>query len=283
MDQSNSSISHLIQGIKRRNSTPSSQLYEHQSVKRANTRYNKDPYRPFGAGPGLYDQVTNQSPVDLKKFLDKLCDIEKSTQHFIDTTTDQGTKLALQNLMAISQSCGMMLNNTKSICEDAIHDEKRQRSVVILNMPEATGTATQRAEFDRKSVLEIFDKLDIEALPVATFRMGKAPMQPSDNHVNEVGLVAKARPRLLKVEMHGRGITKELLSKRFYLAKIPNMKNIQIRESWTREQRELRAQMINEKNEKNRKLNEPDKEDPYVLYGPAGKWKIIRKSSIRKH
>ncbi|KAK6018620.1 hypothetical protein OSTOST_15787 [Ostertagia ostertagi] len=77
------------------------------------------------------------------------------------------------------------LSKLPSLSLEVVESEKRERSIVLLGVPEAEKglPASRRQEHTEKYVSEILDFLDIEARPVEVFRMGK----PSD------------KPRLVKV------------------------------------------------------------------------------------
>ena len=160
-----------------------------------------------------------------------------------------------------------------SYIKDFFDEEKRAHSIVVQNLPESEKqSATERARDDQKAVEQILDVCNIQTIPTAVFRMGQT----------KAGSNARARPRLVKVELPSRALARAFLSNRGKLRSNSSLKTVFIRPSLTFEERQLHAELTKKKFELNGKLaNDERDKNPYVVYGPTGSWQLIRRSEIR--
>jgi hypothetical protein len=154
------------------------------------------------------------------------------------------------------------INESPSIAE-----EQRLRSVVITNLPESQETSpTARAKADFEQVERILDICNVEAKPLAVYRMGK---------ILDKGKAPSGRPRLLKVELHGKTITRQFLRGKSALksSNNPVFNKLMVRESQTPEQREQRKVLQDECTKKRNETNED-----YIIYRD----KVFLRSDIKK-
>lgn len=207
----------------------------------------------YGHGPGLVD-------AKLADFIDQLQNIDASAYSIIQSTADPRTKSCLEMLMALTKTAGFLLKHIPSnlqtisnelqklpsIISDGVEDEKRQRSIVISNLPESEfSSPTGRARADNQAVCELLDVLKCECLPTETFRMGKIQGQ---------------RSRLLKVVLPSRSAARDALANRGNLKLLTQYQHIQIRESLKPDQLRERAEMIKDRIQRNSALSPEEKE-----------------------
>uniref|UniRef100_A0A7I4YXJ8 Uncharacterized protein n=1 Tax=Haemonchus contortus TaxID=6289 RepID=A0A7I4YXJ8_HAECO len=152
------------------------------------------------------------------------------------------------------------LSKLPSLSLEMIESEKRQRSIVLLGVPEAEKElpASRRQEHTEKYVPEILDFLDIEARPVEVFRMGRA----SD------------RPRLVKCVFPARKILLDTLARAHKLRASSRFNNVEIRKSMTPEERSKDQELRKKAYERNR--DEHNGNRVYVVY----RGEIVKASDI---
>jgi hypothetical protein len=113
-------------------------------------------------------------------------------------------------------------------------EKERKRSLVVIGLPEPEHPlASGRVKADAESVSAMLDVLNVEAVPVAVYRMGRPPQHDDNN---------KKGPRLLKVvlpssQMQHRALG-ALKTKRQAVRNLPGCNRVLIRPSMTPEERE---------------------------------------------
>ncbi|VDO38579.1 unnamed protein product [Haemonchus placei] len=73
-----------------------------------------------------------------------------------------------------------LLTQLSFLSLNAVHTEKRERSIVIHGVPEPDAglSASLRQQFTERCVSEILDVIDIETLAIEVFRIGKVGQKP---------------------------------------------------------------------------------------------------------
>uniref|UniRef100_A0A1I8BVZ0 Reverse transcriptase domain-containing protein n=1 Tax=Meloidogyne hapla TaxID=6305 RepID=A0A1I8BVZ0_MELHA len=137
----------------------------------------------------------------------------------------------------------LILNNNNKDEEDPAHAMERQRSLVLIGVPEnAEITATAKNKADRQLVEKLFDRLGVETEAIV-YRLGKIPT-PSGG------------PRLVKCVLPASTLQRFALRqwkfKRSEIRSMPNFNRLIIRPSLTRAQLEMEK----EQREMNKKLKE---------------------------
>jgi hypothetical protein len=112
-------------------------------------------------------------------------------------------------------------------------EKERKRSLVVIGLPEPEhALASGRVKTDAESVSAMLDVLNVEAVPVAVYRMGRPP-QNNDNNKG---------PRLLKVVLPSSQMQHlafgALKTKRQAVRNLPGCNRVLIRPSMTPEERE---------------------------------------------
>ncbi|KAK6019565.1 hypothetical protein OSTOST_14794, partial [Ostertagia ostertagi] len=153
-----------------------------------------------------------------------------------------------------------LLAKLSSLPMDAIHAEKRERSVVIHGVPEAEAglSASLRQQHTERCVSKILDVLDIETRPLEVFRMGKVGQ----------------KPRLIKCVFSSRKFMFETLSKAKQLRSSSEFSSVFMK-SMTPEQRAIDRDLRNRAYELNR--DEHNGERVFVVY----KGEIVKASEIQ--
>lgn len=230
---------------------------------------------------GLEDEEeadTQSVSKKLADFLTQLETLDTATAEILKTSKNSAVNICLSNLCAMAKAASLLLQQlppqieslkkeVKAIPEKIkieIAEEVRHRSIVISNVPEINSTqATSRAKSDRRKIEAILDHLEIEEIPIATFRMG----QKSEE---------QGRPRLMKVIFAHRGAALATLMNRGKL-KSYSVPKIYIRESLPRAELDEINKKLEEKRRLNAALGETElKENPYIVY--AGR--LIRRNEI---
>ena len=194
--------------------------------------------------------------MDLNAFASQLLTIYKFTNAILPEVQSAGLKACLQQLTAITKSCGYFLTRELSISVSrALESDRRSHSLVVSNLVESTNeSATMRAKEDQAEVCKILDVLDIETVPTATYRMGRR-------------IEGAKRPRLLKVELPRRADVTAALRNRSKLSSIPYFKSVHLRMSMSDEEREEYSKLVIERNKLNAQLSEDErKSNRYIVY-----------------
>ena len=215
---------------------------------------------------------------DLPTFIKKMKNINGTVRPILQKVKEEEVKSCLESLTNLCAMGGLLLENCmqeqlKNKIKEGIEEERRARSVVISGLPESNASSLRkRHEDDLTQVYNIIETCQIEAMPTTLFRMGPIP-KVNGPHANS---------RLLKLELHRKKATKELLRNRSKL-KMEGSKyqNIYIRESLSAEFLEKHAELKAQRNLQNGALTGQErKENPFVVYGPPGEWIITRKADI---
>jgi hypothetical protein len=148
---------------------------------------------------------------------------------------------------------------------DAVNEDRRLRSLVLSNVNESNAASpVDRAEEDYQVVKTIMGACGIEGKPMAVFRMGTPP-------------TGGGRPRLIKLELHGKGVARQMLRNR-KLVKNLNGCNVYIRESLTKFELDERRKLILTCNKTREEANNKNEDDDYVVYNKQ----VILRSAIPK-
>ena len=141
-----------------------------------------------------------------------------------------------------------------------------RRSVVVAGLPElTTGKPSEKAAHDMDKVTELLDAAGIDTKPVSCYRLGR---------------IAN-KPRMVKVVFPNSNSAYAFHRNRGTISKIPNLKHILIRPSMDAETLAKRWKLMAERNELNNGLLDAERTvNPYILWGPPGEWKLIRRSDI---
>jgi hypothetical protein len=229
----------------------------------------------FGQGPGLTDG--GAPPPDLSTFLDQLDGAHEQTSTILALTESPELKLVLQQLLNITKSAAQLLRREASSPREWVEEERRLHSIVISGLPESlSASATTRAEEDRRHVMEMLDLAEVEALPVV-YRMGRRDKPPSLAGSNRAAI---PHARLLKVEMPTKKMAREFLVNRGKFLSNSAYKSVFIRPSLTPAQLAKRKDLYNRRYDLNKAPGNAD--DPFVVYGPPGEEKLMKKSEIKK-
>uniref|UniRef100_A0A914DKJ4 Uncharacterized protein n=1 Tax=Acrobeloides nanus TaxID=290746 RepID=A0A914DKJ4_9BILA len=111
---------------------------------------------------------------------------------------------------------------------------ERQRSLVIAGLPESEAPlASQRVDDDMKQTIAILDNIGIEAKPLAVYRLGQPKKADGSLPLH----------RLLKVVMPTRGHQRQAIANSKKLREASETKNIYIRPSLTKLEREHEAKI----------------------------------------
>jgi hypothetical protein len=219
----------------------------------------------YGRGPGL-----KKADKDLgaEALLQQISGLDKITKAVLDATQDSDMKTAILQLQLICKTCASLLKNRMD-AGDEIHEERRNRSLVISNVPESTSPSSiRRVKDDVVAVEEILETCEVEGLPLNVYRMGKLLM---------------GRPRLIKAEFACRAHRNSFLANRGKLKNVPKLSRIFVRPSLTMAELDIKKSMYCERNKLNDELTTSEKEnDPYVVYGPPDALKIIKRSEIHR-
>ena len=210
----------------------------------------------------------NERSQEMGKFITQLSNLDKLTTTILPEVDSPALKVALQQLASVSKTCGILLNRAITIemskaMKSLMEEERREHSLVVSGLPESTDTsAIARIKQDTTKVHEILDVLDIPALPMTLYRMGRP---------NGRG------PRPLKVEMPTRHSRDKALRNRSKLKNVNELKSVFIRPSMSLEERNAHKSLIEERVKKNAALGENERDtNPFVLY--AGN--LMRKAEV---
>jgi len=208
----------------------------------------------YGSGPGLTEGT------EIDDFVAQLNTLNGQTSGMLQSIDAPEMKQALESLLAITKTCGILLKkfNSQEI-HDVMDEERRQHSIVISGLPEAPiqSSPTAQAKLDLNNVLEVMDCCLVNCLPSNVYRMGRR----SD------------KPRLIKLELPTKGHTRLLLRNRGMLKSSTNNKQIFVRESLSFDQRTARKKLNDECSQKRQ-----DTGRDYVVYAE----KVILRSDIKK-
>ena len=108
-----------------------------------------------------------------QKLIDDLTKISTLTDDVINNPdTPIHFKLLIQQLSTLLAATAEQLQQQQLAMDP--HEMERQRSVVLIGLPESTkAKATERAADDEQTVRNVLDELDVECLPQAVYRLGK--------------------------------------------------------------------------------------------------------------
>lgn len=110
-----------------------------------------------------------------KKLIDDIAKVGELTGRVLENPeTPDYAKAIIQQLSAVlSATADLMQSQQQQLAMDP-HELERQRSVVLIGIPESTkARATERAKDDLETVTEVLDLLDVEAMPQTVYRMGR--------------------------------------------------------------------------------------------------------------
>ena len=185
----------------------------------------------------------------INDFIDKLDAMHSSAQLMCDEIDiSPAIKLVIGQMTAIMKIGSAIISQQVNVT-DAIEEEKRLRSVVVMNYPESKDmTSTARAKDDVEQVNKMLDCCNIQALPVV-YRLGE---------------VVNNRPRLMKVEFQSKRHATEFLKAKGKLAtQFPTAK---IRPSMTLQQRQARFLLNDECKKKRETAKNTGLDDDFVVY-----------------
>ncbi|KAI1710078.1 hypothetical protein Ddc_13618 [Ditylenchus destructor] len=190
-----------------------------------NTNFGKNSRKQHQPKPKPNPKPTEQV---LGSSLDKYTQaIEASVQFSQSEECSPAAKTVISLLAGLLQTATQQIHTT---AYDPVEEHRRQRSVVLANVPETESTSAQtRVNEDNKKVMEILDELDIEARPLTVFRMGKTDGKT---------------PRLLKVELPTRGHTQQTIQSKAKLQKSTRFASVRVRASLSKEDRDRRHELI---------------------------------------
>ncbi|KAI1691034.1 hypothetical protein Ddc_24503 [Ditylenchus destructor] len=153
--------------------------------------------------------------------------IEASVQFSQTEECSPAAKTVISLLAGLLQTATQQIHTS---AHDPVEEHRRQRSVVLANVPESVSPSAQtRVNEDNQAVMEILDELDIEARPLTVFRMGKMDGKT---------------PRLLKVELPTRGHTQRTIQSKAKLQKSTRYASVRVRASLSKEDRDRRHELI---------------------------------------
>lgn len=114
--------------------------------------------------------------------------------------------------------------------EMSAEEKERRRSLVVSGLAEPTSSKpSERLQDDREAIVSMLDYLNVEALPVAVYRL---PARANANPGN-----TPTRPRLLKVVLATNQQQRQVLMCARKLKDLPHFRGTYIRPSMTPEER----------------------------------------------
>lgn len=146
----------------------------------------------------------------------------------IRTRAESDPKAFLGELDAImSEACDAVESVRPT---QTAEDHERTRSLVVIGVPESNATKpSERVKDDRATITDLLDELDVEATPIAVYRMGRPPTAQERS----------SKPRLLKVVMPSSTHQRIALTNSKRLKNTTTYKKVIVRPSMTKEEREL--------------------------------------------
>lgn len=154
-------------------------------------------------------------------------------QQQMDTTTPDWAKSIISQMGLLLKLAADIIsdNNDNQSIQQQMEERDRQHCIVINNIPESNASQPiNRAKEDEAVVEEILNACGLDTgLPVGIFRMGKKMVNKN---------------RLIKVKFPCTASVKETLRGKKNLKTIPKFKNISIRESLSKEERDIRTSLI---------------------------------------
>ncbi|KAL3119311.1 hypothetical protein niasHT_000089 [Heterodera trifolii] len=153
-------------------------------------------------------------------------------------------QLEQQQQTILQQEQTILQQNQHNTVEEAIQEQERRRSIVVMGLPESAGPKpSDRVAADRTAVSSVLDELGIKC-PISNYRMG-SPHQAGSGH---------GRPRLMKIIFHTPKFQHQALAewnkKRGAMKQQDKWKNMNIRPSLSPAELDARRQLQKECTEK---------------------------------
>jgi hypothetical protein len=207
----------------------------------------------------------NISPtMNRSKAMKEIQDFQLPAELSSDPRVPEYAKTLISQMSSLLKFVSTLLTD-QTTPQEAIEEDRRQRSVIIKNLPESkNSSAVGRARSDGQKVEQIMDAYGIESVPATTLRLGKP---------------VEGRPRPLLVTMHHRAVARNLLTNRGK-AKNIMFPTVQIHESLSREELKNREELVKERIEKNAALSNEEKgQNPWILYANV----LMRRADVESH